>query len=85
LEFRHSPQSKLASPRQDGAPKPLWFYILREAAVCTGGLRLGPVGGSIVTEVLVGLINKDKASFREVDPEWRPRKALTELLVSVAS
>ena len=67
------------------AETPLWFYILREAAVCTGGLRLGPVGGSIVTEVLVGLINKDKASFREVDPEWRPRKALTELLVSVAS
>jgi len=67
------------------AETPLWFYILREAAVCTGGLRLGPVGGRIVAEVLVGLIDKDKASFREVNPEWRPRKALTELLVSVAS
>jgi len=34
---------------------PLWFYILREADACTGGHRLGPVGGRIVTEVLVGL------------------------------
>src|SRR5205823_6724924 len=29
---------------------PLWYYILREAAACTGGDRLGPVGGRIVTE-----------------------------------
>src|SRR5262245_838791 len=67
------------------AETPLWFYILREAAACTGGLRLGPVGGRIVAEVLVGLIDKDKASFRAASPEWRPRKTLTELLVSVAS
>ena len=24
---------------------PLWYYILREADICTGGHRLGPVGG----------------------------------------
>jgi len=32
---------------------PLWFYILREAHACTGGHRLGPVGGQIVTESLL--------------------------------
>ena len=35
---------------------PLWYYILREADVCAGGHRLGPVGGLIVAEVLVGLV-----------------------------
>jgi len=43
---------------------PLWYYILREADVCTGGDRLGPVGGRIVAEVLVGLIDADGTSFR---------------------
>ena len=61
---------------------PLWFYILREADVCTGGHRLGPVGGRIVTEVLVGLIDKDPTSYRQKNPEWTPRKTLSELLAS---
>ena len=56
------------------AETPLWYYILREAAVCAGGLRLGPVGGRIVAEVLIGLIDNDKTSFRQVNPEWRPRQ-----------
>ena len=64
------------------AETPLWYYILREAAAFTGGLRLGPVGGRIVAEVLVGLIDSDKASFRNVSPTWRPRNNLTELLIS---
>jgi hypothetical protein len=51
---------------------PLWFYILREADVFGGGDRLGPVGGRIVGEVLVGLLNADPESFRAVDPGWRP-------------
>lgn len=59
---------------------PLWFYILREADVCEGGHRLGPVGGRIVTEVLVGLIDADTTSFRQTNREWHPRKTLVELL-----
>jgi hypothetical protein len=59
---------------------PLWYYILREADLCTGGNRLGPVGGRIVTEVLVGLIDADETSFRRSHKEWRPRKTLSELL-----
>jgi hypothetical protein len=51
---------------------PLWFYILREADVVGDGDRLGPVGGRIVGEVLVGLLNADPESFRSADPDWRP-------------
>ena len=61
---------------------PLWYYILREADSCTGGHRLGPVGGTIVTEVLVGLIDADATSFRQNGRDWRPRKTLSELLAS---
>ena len=45
-----------------------------------GGHRLGPVGGRIVTEVLVGLIDADATSFRRNNQEWRPQKTLSELL-----
>jgi Animal haem peroxidase len=61
---------------------PLWYYILREADVCTGGHRLGPVGGRIVTEVLVGLIDADATSFHRNSRDWRPQKRLSELLTS---
>ena len=61
---------------------PLWYYILREADVCTGGNRLGPIGGRIVTEVLVGLIDADPTSFRHEGQQWRPKKTLSELLGS---
>jgi len=41
---------------------PLWFYILREADVREGGQRLGPVGGRIVAEVIIGMIKGDPDS-----------------------
>jgi len=40
---------------------PLWYYILAEAAFF-GGNRLGPVGSTIVAEVLVGLIRRSPYS-----------------------
>jgi hypothetical protein len=51
---------------------PLWFYILREADVVGDGDRLGPVGGRIVGEVLVGLLDADPESYRSVDADWKP-------------
>jgi Animal haem peroxidase len=51
---------------------PLWYYILREAAVREEGERLGPVGSLIVGEVLLGVIDSDPSSQRSVDPGWRP-------------
>ncbi|MCE7796116.1 heme peroxidase family protein [Sphingobium sufflavum] len=51
---------------------PLWFYILREAAVLAGGQRLGPVGGRIIAEVFIGLLQGDGTSYLSQDPEWQP-------------
>ena len=45
-----------------GGKAPLWFYVLREAEL-GGGAQLGPVGGRIVAEVLLGLLKLDLASY----------------------
>jgi len=51
---------------------PLWYYVLREAEVRNGGEYLGPVGGRIVAEVLLGLLDGDPGSYRASVGEWRP-------------
>jgi hypothetical protein len=51
---------------------PLWFYILKEADVEADGAHLGPVGGRIVAEVLIGLLAGDPLSYLSVDPTWKP-------------
>ncbi len=51
---------------------PLWFYILKESEVRAAGECLGPVGGRIVAEVLVGLLDGDHLSYLSVEPNWRP-------------
>ena len=51
---------------------PLWLYILRESDVLGGGDSLGPVGGRIVGEVLVGILDADPESFRSLDRGWQP-------------
>jgi Animal haem peroxidase len=51
---------------------PLWIYVLREAHALHDGDRLGPVGGRIVGEVLIGIIDADPESFRSVDRYWTP-------------
>jgi hypothetical protein len=50
---------------------PLWYYTLKEAQIVEGGVRLGPVGGRIVGEVIVGLLRLDDSSFLSA-PQWRP-------------
>jgi hypothetical protein len=64
---------------------PLWYYILREAAVITSGSGLGPVGGRIVAEVMATLLDRDPASVRFAGPEWAPRRSLIDLLAPGAS
>lgn len=52
---------------------PLWFYILKEAEhLGDNGDRLGPVGGRIVAEVLLGLLRADPASYLSLEPDWQP-------------
>jgi hypothetical protein len=50
---------------------PLWLYVLREAAVLAGGQTLGPVGGRIVGEVFIGLLELDRDSYLW-QRGWRP-------------
>ena len=51
---------------------PLWYYILAEAKVTADGLNLGPVGGRIVTETLLGLLRADPTSYLSIYPGFRP-------------
>ena len=64
-----------------GHNAPLWFYILAEAQqqlrTDETPIRLGPVGGKIVAEVLVGLLLGDRHSFLVQNPEWRPFEDFT--------
>lgn len=62
---------------------PLWAYILAEATQHHDGTRLGPVGGRIVAEVIIGLIANDDHSYLAVDPCWAPAdnaRTLTDVL-----
>jgi len=51
---------------------PLWYYILAEAAILRNGQSLGPVGGTIVAEVLVGLVRRSPHSILAPGSDWEP-------------
>jgi hypothetical protein len=50
---------------------PLWFYILKESELL-GGKKLGPVGGRIVAEVILGLMALDRTSYFTANPSFSP-------------
>lgn len=68
------------------AESPLWYYVLAEsnaqwrrqiagktpAEANAIAVTLGPVGGRIVAETLLGLIVAGKNSYLKQDPSWRP-------------
>jgi len=68
---------------------PLWYYVLAEAnaqwmkakgskkgdAANQVPVTLGPVGGRIVAETILGLLLEDSHSFLNVHPAWQPPKA----------
>jgi hypothetical protein len=64
---------------------PLWYYVLAEAqhewlkrATGPGGkgdlepVTLGPMGGRIVAETLIGMVWGDGYSYLQQDPNWQP-------------
>jgi hypothetical protein len=56
-----------------GGEAPLWYYILKEAELPPyDAKQLGPVGGRIMAEVLVGLLQRDPNSYLYLDPSWKP-------------
>jgi len=57
---------------------PLWYYLLKEAELKTGGRRLGPVGGRIVGEVILGLLGAAEAGAEDRPEDPRPLTYLSE-------
>ena len=55
-----------------GAEAPLWYYVLAEAQIQHGGIRLGTVGSTIVGEVILGHLADDPFSFLRTQPAWQP-------------
>lgn len=57
---------------------PLWYYVLAEAQqqfkTNATPIRMGPVGGRIVTEVFAGLMLGDSHSYLSQDPDFKPDK-----------
>jgi hypothetical protein len=51
---------------------PLWYYILREAAVLHQGEQLGPVGARIVAETFMRMLKRDATSFLNVSGGFTP-------------
>jgi hypothetical protein len=56
---------------------PLWFYLLKEAEVTKNaegklGEQLGPVGGRIVAEVILGLLQHDASSYLHAPEPFTP-------------
>lgn len=50
---------------------PLWLYILAEGSL-SDGKHLGPVGGRLVAEVLIGLMECDRTAFLGSNRSWEP-------------
>jgi hypothetical protein len=42
---------------------PLWYYVLREAAVLRNGEQLGPVGARIVAQTFLTILKRDPDSY----------------------
>ena len=71
----YSDMAKLQGSARFEKSTPLWYYVLKEAELRAGGLTLGPVGGRIVAEVLLGLISADRNSLLSLEPSWHPASA----------
>ncbi len=49
---------------------PLWYYVLKEAELQHNGKHLGDVGGTIVAETIIGLLNADPLSVVNRTDDW---------------
>ena len=70
-------------PRIGADGIPLWLYLLAEAEVIgraepdgstNEGEALGPVGATIVAEVMIGLLELDEHSYLGANRNWSPRE-----------
>jgi hypothetical protein len=54
------------------AATPLFYYVLMEEELMEDGLRLGPMGGTIVGEVFINCLRNDPNSYFTAQPNWKP-------------
>ena len=60
-----------------GGEAPLWFYVLKESERPPhNAKRLGPVGGRIVAETILGLLKHDDHSFVNATTPWKPKSPI---------
>ena len=70
-EVASGPESAVVLAEGFDTKTPLWFYILKEAELKQGGLRLGDVGSRLVAETFHGLVEgSDHSILKETD--WKP-------------
>jgi len=50
---------------------PLWLYVMAEGLL-SNGEHLGPVGGRIIAEVIIGLLECDHSSYLGANRNWSP-------------
>ena len=55
-----------------GGRAPLWYDGQKGEGLEKAGTRLGEVGGRIVAETILGILARDKSSYLNVQPSWRP-------------
>ena len=56
------PPSLLGLPAAFDNGTPLWYYILAESQLA-GGKKLGPVGGRIVADIFIRLLQNDSGGI----------------------
>ncbi len=73
IEAAANSAAQVAALRAGGFQErtPLWYYIFAEAQHSAQGNHLGPVGSTIVAEVLIGLVRQSEDSFLRI-PGWLP-------------
>jgi hypothetical protein len=66
-----------------GGKAPLWYYVLKEAELVNKGRKLGPVGGRIVAEVILGIMALDPESYFNLKPafQWQEKKTVGDLIL----
>jgi hypothetical protein len=66
-----------------GGKAPLWYYVLKEAELLKKGRTLGPVGGRIVAEVILGIMALDPESYFNLKPsfQWQEKKQIGDLIL----
>ena len=84
-ELRTGPEAAAVEAGGFHLETPLWYYILKEAEVREGSVRLGEVGSFIVAETFVGLMLADDASYLRRQPNWSPTLTLSDGTAKVDS